>query len=76
MDGNGHLFSGKYGDIVWDCLPEDLRAQPLREFQIHYSKEAVLGEVLHLQGLRDGDAWRVEGLGSSGVCFSAACRFA
>ena len=23
LDGNGHLFSGNYGDYVWDALPED-----------------------------------------------------
>ena len=26
LDGNGHLFSGRYGDIVWDYLPADLQA--------------------------------------------------
>lgn len=28
LDGNGHLFSGRYGDIVWDYLPADLQALP------------------------------------------------
>ena len=31
LDGNGHVYSGNYGDIVWDFLPVDLQAAPLRE---------------------------------------------
>ena len=53
LDGNGHLYSGNYGDIVWDALPEDLRDQVPREFQINYSKEATLGEELRLVGVRE-----------------------
>ncbi len=46
LDGNGHLFSGRYGDIVWDCLPPELQGQTPREFFINYSKEATLGQEL------------------------------
>lgn len=75
LDGNGHLFSGNYGDIVWDALPEDLQARCPREFQINYSREAVLGDVLRLEGVRRGESYWMEGLGPRGSCFTALCVF-
>lgn len=75
LDGNGHVYSGNYGDIFWDHLPPDLQPRVPAEFQINYSREAVLGEELALRGLRDGDAYRMEGLGPGGVCFAALCVF-
>lgn len=71
LDGNGHLYSGKYGDIVWDYLPADLREKTPAEFYINYSKEARLDDVLELWGLREEGGYRVEGMGASGVCFTA-----
>ena len=55
LDGNGHLFSGNYGDIVWDYLPPDLREREVSVFQINYQKEAGLGEELALSGWRTAD---------------------
>lgn len=76
LDGNGHLFSGRYGDIVWDYLPADLQALPVKEFQINYSREATLGETLRLLGIRDEHGYRMEGLGPDGMsCFTAQCVF-
>ena len=75
LDGNGHLFSGNYGDIVWDALPEDLQFRVPREFYINYSKEATLDEELQLKGFREGETYRVEGLGPEGTCFTAMCVF-
>ena len=75
LDGNGHLFSGNYGDIVWDALPTDLQTQVPREFYINYSKEATLDEALALKGFREGETYRVEGLGPEGTCFTALCVF-
>ena len=75
LDGNGHLFSGNYGDIVWDALPEDLQARYPREFQINYSREAVLGDTLRLEGCRGEEGYFVEGLGPRGSCFTALCVF-
>lgn len=54
LDGNGHVYSGNYGDIVWDALPEDLQERVPEEFYINYSKEATLGQELKLWGFRDG----------------------
>ncbi len=75
LDGNGHLFSGRYGDIVWDFLPEDLQEKVPVEFYINYSREATLGETLNLRGHREGNAYRMEGLGPDGVCFTALAVF-
>lgn len=75
LDGNGHLYSGNYGDIVWDALPADLKTRVPREFYINYSKEATLDEALQLKGFREGETYRVEGLGPDGTCFTALCVF-
>ena len=75
LDGNGHVYSANYGDIVWDYLPADLQPRIPREFYINYSKEATLGEELRILGLREGDTCRVEGLGPEGACFTALCVF-
>lgn len=75
LDGNGHLFSGNYGDIIWDALPEDLQAQVPKEFYINYSREAILGDTLQLEGLRSKEGYFVEGLGPRGLCFTALCVF-
>lgn len=75
LDGNGHLFSGNYADIVWDALPPDLQERTPGQFFVNYSREAVLNETLQLSGCRDGDIYRVEGMGRDGVCFTAECVF-
>lgn len=75
LDGNGHLYSGNYADIIWDVLPEDLQARIPREFHINYSREAVLGDVLRLEGCRTAEGCFVEGLGPHGACFTALCVF-
>lgn len=75
LDGNGHLFSGNYGDIVWDALPADLQDRTPRTFFINYSKEATLGQELRLSGIREEETYRMEGRGPEGVCFTALCEF-
>lgn len=75
LDGNGHLYSGNYGDVVWDALPEDLQVRIPREFYINYSREAVLGDVLRLEGCRKDGEYFVEGVGPHGPCFTALCVF-
>jgi acyl-ACP thioesterase len=75
LDGNDHLFSGNYGDIVWDALPADLREQTPKEFYINYNQEATLGEELRLEGCRKENGYYMEGLGPNGPCFTALCMF-
>ena len=76
LDGNGHLYSGNYGDIVWDHLPPDLRDRTPSAFYINYSREATLDQELRLLGVRDGDdAYLMEGVGPGGTCFTCRCEF-
>ena len=75
LDGNGHLYSGRYGDIFWDHLPEDLQDLELKEFYINYSKEATLGQELRILGFREECCYRMEGLGPEATCFTALCVF-
>ena len=75
LDGNGHLYSGNYGDIIWDYLPTDLQNRIPQEFFINYSREATLGDQLRLYGFRDGETYQMEGMGEHGICFTARCVF-
>lgn len=74
LDCNGHVYSGNYGDIIWDALPEELQSAELLEFSLNYAKEATLGESLKLRGVLDGDTYRMEGLCGAGTCFTCACK--
>ena len=76
LDGNGHLFSGNYGDIVWDFLPPDLQSRPVDTFAINYSREVTLGDSLRLAGYLEGNVYRMEGHGPAELCFTAECAFA
>ena len=75
LDGNGHLFSGKYGDIVWDAMPEDLQCRTPREFFLNYNREATLGQTIRMQGCRKENTYCMEGAGPNGVCFTAMAVF-
>ena len=75
LDGNGHLYSGNYGDIVWDALPADLQSRTPREFQINYSKEVTLGDELRLLGFQEGRPTRMGGRAPEAPCFTALCVF-
>lgn len=77
LDGNGHLHSGNYGDILWDYLPAHLQALGVDTFAINYSKEARLGDTITLTGCAVDDAhYRVEGRSDQGICFESAIVFA
>ena len=71
LDGNGHLYSSRYGDIIWDYLPADLQDLEVKEFYLNYSKEATLGQELRLVGISGEDGYRLEGFCPDGVCFTA-----
>ena len=75
LDGNGHVYSGNYGDIVWDALPADLQSAPLAALYINYSREATLGETIALRGLREDGAYTMEGWLEGERCFSCRCEF-
>lgn len=73
LDCNGHIYSGNYGDIIWDALPPDLQGAELRDFSLDYAKEATIGESLQLRGVRSEDTYRMEGLCGTGICFACEC---
>ncbi|MBR4211567.1 MAG: acyl carrier protein [Oscillibacter sp.] len=75
LDGNGHLFSGNYGDIVWDFLPEAYQSRPVGAFAINYSREVTLGDSVRLSGRRAGNTYFMEGHGPAELCFTAECVF-
>ena len=76
LDGNGHVYSGNYGDIAWDFLPPDLQERTPSAFYINYSREATLGQQLRLLGCRDGaDVYLLEAIGPGGTCFTCRCEF-
>ena len=76
LDGNGHLYSANYGDIIWDYLPRDLQERTPREFYINYNHEATLGETLRLVGFRNEDgSYLMEAIGPDATCFTALCVF-
>lgn len=75
LDGNGHLFSGVYGDVIWDALPAELQNQTPKYFYLNYQHEATLGEPLRLLGLQEGSSFHMEGVGPDGPCFTALAEF-
>ena len=75
LDGNGHVYSGNYGDIIWDALPPELQDARPREFSLNYSREATLGEELRLMGIRRGATFQMEAVSSAGICFTCECLF-
>lgn len=76
LDGNGHLFSVNYGDIVLDLLPEDIRNQAPRDFTINYIKEAKLNEVLTIYQKREQNAFTLLARHQDGApCFSALVTY-
>lgn len=75
LDGNGHLFSGNYGDIIWDTLPAELQGETPVEFYINYNREATLGDRLQLEGVQTEHGYQMEAIGPNGTCFTALCVF-
>lgn len=76
LDCNGHLFSGNYGDIIWDYLPPELQNRTLSELHLNYLREATLGQTLDLKGVRNDNVYWMEAREPHGVCFMAECTFA
>ena len=52
-----------------------LKTAELRDFQINYSHEAKLGDVLALLGRREEKAYEVEALCGDERCFTCRCEF-
>lgn len=75
LDGNGHLYSGFYGNYVWDALPADLQTRDLKSFSITYSHEATLGTEICFFGRRTAAGCDILGKRDGETCFMAQCGF-
>lgn len=73
LDGNGHLYSGRYLDYATDALPAELMDKDVSECVINYNKEARLSDTLSLRRATDEDgSVRIWGKNGDENCF--ACR--
>lgn len=50
LDGNGHLHSAHYGDIIWNFLPESLQKEIPTSFSMEFQKEGCLDDVIEILG--------------------------
>lgn len=77
MDANGHMNNSKYGNYIYDCLPEDLQNRDVREIRINYSKEARIGEEIEmkLHVSEEGSRAVVAGIGPSEACFECELTY-
>lgn len=77
IDGNGHLHSSHYGDIIWDFLPSKFQKSIPTSFTMEYQKEGFLGDVISVSG---GEAspfhYYVMGESQGAPCFKASIQFA
>ncbi|MCH3973136.1 MAG: thioesterase [Oscillospiraceae bacterium] len=69
LDMNHHLTNTIYGDIVEDFLPEEYRAW--QQVHISYMAEAVLGDMLQIQGERRKNGFLLSGRKQGIRSFSA-----
>ena len=61
LDLNGHMNNTRYFDLAEDRIPAAAEGRPLREIQVEYSSEALLGDTLFVTVERDGDRCYVSG---------------
>lgn len=72
VDGNAHLHSSKYVDMIWDCMPEFLRSIVLKKFSLELQKESVIGDVISISGLSiDANTYYIEGKCGGNPTFKA-----
>lgn len=76
IDGNGHLHSSNYGDIIWNFLPPSLQDVRTEAFHMEFQKECCLGDILHISGatLSDG-SFAMEGVCQEQISFKAKIIF-
>lgn len=48
IDGNGHLHSADYGNILMNALPPRLQGVLLKEFHMEFQKELLLGDTMDI----------------------------
>ncbi len=72
IDLNGHTYNAKYADMAFDALRREDAVKPVRNFQIHFKKEAVLGDTIRIGFKREQNGVLLAGLLEGDVtCFTA-----
>lgn len=50
IDGNGHLHSSHYANIIWDHLPVSLLKKKILSFSMEFQKEVTEGDTITIVG--------------------------
>lgn len=74
IDCNSHMNNTVYADIMCDYFPGSLSERELREFQIEYSNEALLGDKITILTAASEDGYLFEGKVGDKKCFAAFAR--
>ncbi len=75
LDGNGHVYSGKYADIVVDYLPLEYQQKQILSFAINYFHEAKLHDVIEIFLWSDQENIQVYGKKANDICFACEIKF-
>lgn len=75
LDGNGHVHNTIYADLAVDALPAVLLEKPLKEFQLNFCREAMLGDELPIFRRIDGNEAIVKGTLAGKDCFICKMLF-
>ncbi len=72
IDLNGHTYNAKYADMAFDALPKEDAVKPVCDFQIHFKKEAVLGDTIRIGFQEESNGVLLAGILEDDVtCFTA-----
>lgn len=76
IDANGHFHSSRYGDMIWDVLPQCQRERTLTQLSVEFHKECKEHDVIVLEGTtQEEQAYVIQGLCEGQVCFKARLTF-
>ncbi len=76
LDGNQHLHSGNYGDIMWNALPREIQEASVESFSIEFQKEVFLQDTMYLSGVNmDENSYIVQGESQGKACFKGYVRW-
>lgn len=73
IDYNDHLNNTVYADFMEDFFPGNLKEKRIREFEINFLKEAVLGDTLKITVTRQENKYFYSGEHDNGQCFEEWC---
>ncbi len=75
IDGNGHLHSANYGDIIWNALPDQLQLKKPKRFSVEFQKEGCLNDQLEIFGGQNDNAYLVTGDCEGKPSFKSSIEF-